>query len=92
MIFCFLDSISSENEDTFIDNGCFGLLGYHMSRADALVNGIYHMLMDVYSFILKQLLLTEIKMENLCQMVPDQKMSNFKFVRKLYVKKIQVEF
>ena len=53
---------------------------------------IYHVLMAVYNFILKQLLLTEIKMENLCQMVPDQKMSNFKFVRKLYVKKIQVEF
>ena len=37
-----------------------------------------HVLTAVYNFILKQLLLTEIKMENLCQMVLYQKMSNFK--------------
>mgnify|MGYP007075840702 CR=1 FL=1 len=84
MIFCFLDSISSENEDTFIGNGFFGLLGYHMSRADALVNGIYHMLMDVYSFILKQLLLTEMKTENLCQMLPDQTMISFLIKRIIF--------
>lgn len=55
-----------------------------MSRADALVNGIYHMLMDVYSFILKQLLLTEMKTENLCQMLPDQTMISFLIKRIIF--------
>ena len=43
---------------------------------------IYHVLTGVSSFILKQLLLTEMKTESLFQMVPDQKMSKFQFAER----------